>query len=733
MDDESSEASSVTSATSHGQSVSIKSGHSSVANRSNTSGIETSMSADWERQQKELQENDRWEKSVDMIPTSLQDQFKAFFAPYGVILKVSVLKLLSKLDWKQIECEKIYNMLIIAPSENIKEFVELLTHFSGSKQVLNAAAELFSHLNKEEIQELLIRMPRQDVLYLMDICRFLSIELIEDLAELIHHFTTTEVLKRIHYINEPMAKFCRVCRLRRSKDLEVRLMNNQIPALPLYGLLPMTGTLSLYHKERMWDAVDERGMKVPKPRMWAADDEKGFTVDAERGVVMFNRSVVDLTRICEKCLIDAHQAVTSDTRFIDLYNIPAANRKELLKSLRDKELKIAELVGKVTEERMNRKARHFSLQALALHRHGTTQEREEAEYNERLRQRTLLREKELADKEKMIAKAMAFDPKILSQDRRELTYSLGVQVHRSQLKYHIGFDKNNPVPTEREHPHSWRLKQNDFDGTPLTVDAASKRFGTANPEPHVQFETLKNWKVEAQAAHAEYLKDCAVIEKKQRDAEFVEFQQHVLYVDRREKRMARKEELLKRQLEIEEQARLDRRAADRDARKAMRIAGYEAAERALMASEDEFSLKLRFYMWERDVQGMEREQMWNEEMEQCAVDRFWGFEVMSNKAFLEAQRLKEFYDKRTQEMRELCARSNIIRPFKLDAATAESQRLAVIKAKGGNFTGVLRRAIERENARIYEQKLHTQTLRDAESRASQRARFVGADMEEFFG
>jgi hypothetical protein len=165
----------------------------------------------------------------------------------------------------------------------------------------------------------------------------------------------------------------------------------------------------------------------------------------------------------------------------------------------------------------------------------------------------------------------------------------------------------------------------------------------------------------------------------------------------------------------------------------MRIAGYEAAERALMAIEDEHSLKHRKYMWESQIQSEERENMWHEEMEQCAVDRFWGFEVRSRKKFLEAQRLKEFYDKRTSEMRDMCARSNIIRPFKLDAATAESQRIAVLKAKGGHFHGVLRRAIEAEDARLLDKKFNTKKIREEETKASQASRFAGADMDEYFG
>jgi len=139
--------------------------------------------------------------------------------------------------------------------------------------------------------------------------------------------------------------------------------------------------------------------------------------------------------------------------------------------------------------------------------------------------------------------------------------------------------------------------------------------------------------------------------------------------------MERRKKRLERALEREEEDRVARRAAERAQRCALRIAGYEANERRLMEIEDDRSLMHRFYLWEPAQEDDARESMWDAELEQCELDRFWGFEVFEARKRAEEERLREFYRNRVREVNELLVMTEAIRPFKLEAGDVEDFRV----------------------------------------------------------
>ena len=100
---------------------------------------------------------------------------------------------------------------------------------------------------------------------------------------------------------------------------------------------------------------------------------------------------------------------------------------------------------------------------------------------------------------------------------------------------------------------------------------------------------------------------------------------------------------LRRTLDLEEQARIDKRKADKNARAAIRYAKLEAQERFNMEMEDYWSNKYRFQEWENIQISREREGMWYEECEQCATDSFWGFDVEIARLMAINEKYKEFY------------------------------------------------------------------------------------------
>jgi hypothetical protein len=81
--------------------------------------------------------------------------------------------------------------------------------------------------------------------------------------------------------------------------------------------------------------------------------------------------------------------------------------------------------------------------------------------------------------------------------------------------------------------------------------------------------------------HAQHERRVEELAARRREAELKELADQKEYVDKRIKRLKRKEENTARILEIEEQARIDKRAADKQARMLLRVAKMEANERFL--------------------------------------------------------------------------------------------------------------------------------------------------------
>lgn len=188
------------------------------------------------------------------------------------------------------------------------------------------------------------------------------------------------------------------------------------------------------------------------------------------------------------------------------------------------------------------------------------------------------------------------------------------------------------------------------------------------------FETLNKWKTELLLAQQEYEFDLAEIARKKREAELKQYEERILYIASRTERLKRKQELMRRTLILEEEARIDRRAAEKAARRALRIAGYEKAERELMEIEDDRSYKLRFYTWECGLAELERENMWNEECDQCAVDRFWGLDLYQAELDAHAAKVRKYYEERVEFMKIKCQIAKIIAPdrFTIEAEAGES-------------------------------------------------------------
>lgn len=98
-----------------------------------------------------------------------------------------------------------------------------------------------------------------------------------------------------------------------------------------------------------------------------------------------------------------------------------------------------------------------------------------------------------------------------------------------------------------------------------------------------------------------------------------------------------------------EKNRLFEREMAKEARRKLRFEQYLQYERGCMAEEDYRSYLYREYYHEQQREWSEREAMFNEELEQTEIDRFWGFDSFHHRFRREEDRLHDVY---IQQLRE---------------------------------------------------------------------------------
>ncbi len=168
-------------------------------------------------------------------------------------------------------------------------------------------------------------------------------------------------------------------------------------------------------------------------------------------------------------------------------------------------------------------------------------------------------------------------------------------------------------------------------------------------------------------AHNEFLREQRELERRRREANTKECEDLRDYVDNRILRLNRARLRMVYQQEREEDERITRRAEERRQRREERIARYEAIERGFMEAEDFLAAQCRIDDWERAREATERENMYNEEMDQREVDRFWGLDLFEANKRAELERLRQFYVERVKKTNEKLMFAKVVNEFSVEA------------------------------------------------------------------
>jgi hypothetical protein len=601
----------------------------------------------FEREIQEILDLEVWETRAALIPDKLKQPLSALLLPYSTMQRIAIYKFLALFEWSEKDCQAMHDLLILTPADKVDWLTDKLNLYREQGH-LNFTFKFFCMFEEKVLREIYYVLPADLLDRAINMGRFLEPTDLDIFAYFINELGVKETLFTISECDEPFVKHCRLCRSRRVFNLENRLLQDQVPR----GMIRVTGALAIYDKSEVWSRADEMLFKF----------------DHAKGAVFFNGAAVDMMRICSKCLDDVLRAATTDCTDVAIHHLLAEERKPMLAELRRREQLVGDLVVNMAHERVRRRVRDFGIKSLETQRRGLRLEREaeEARVVARLKEA-----KRLADEEQYrvtMAGAMAVDQKWVDETLRAENKVLGKKVHLASMNYHPGFTAETPASTRREHPHSWKPAHFELDGTPVSAEGALARYRTAYKiKPDERLEELQDWKAQMLVNHEQHERRVAELAARRREADLKELADQREYVDKRIKRLKRKEENTARILEIEEQARIDKRAADKQARMLLRVAKMEANERFLMEIDDDLSLKRRFYEFELWREDVERENMWYEEAEQCGVDRFWGLDHEAALKQAEREKWVAWYDARVQKTRDKLIMSKQIRPFKIEA------------------------------------------------------------------
>ena len=263
------------------------------------------------------------------LPQQLQAEIEDTTKELSIPEKILMFKIIDEtLLWNERHVSIFNEVLLSVPHTHMAFVVSLMRDFI--RPVLLIFIRVVSSIDPYFSEELVTQISVGEIHKLFDVAQFLDETEINDMIAIIHKLSFRELLHMLDHCNEPMAKHCRLCRVKRIHELEFRLNEGQVPK----DIPQVPGNLPLYHS----------------PEVWQADDVQGYTFDIEKGLVFYFKQLVDMVRICDKCLVDVNRAASCDTRWEEFNHVPVDDRKTVLAELRERERSRSDLVTKLSHQ-----------------------------------------------------------------------------------------------------------------------------------------------------------------------------------------------------------------------------------------------------------------------------------------------------------------------------------------------------------------------------------------------
>ena len=591
---------------------------------------------------------------VSRLPPPLQPLYASFLPSVGIELRLAVLRFLHVWSFDPSTCSTFLDVSRrIAPKITLLSLIGILESFDHDPSIF---LKFLSALNEENLMAILSKEHSKDCQLIQTLFQFLSES---QRLLLIHHINTfdlNEFLSQLYDVQVNKRIKCSLCRLKRLRALEDRLLHNEVPD----AVMPVPGTLPMYS---------------PNYDAWKNPDYSDFSVkyvvgdrrDIEDASVYYNSSLIDFTIICDSCLHYVYEAICTRGRHVEFYHLEPEHRTAIRQQLRSDEVNLTFLLEKLSKERLKRRAREFCVEAVLQMQRGLKEERDERDLKEKNR---LLAEEEQrlqSERHEVIGKSSQTLEKWRMQEERSLAAQLKKRAALAAMTYHPSFggrDMECHMSASREHPLSWRLSHFERGAqidTPLSAEAATDVFGTAKYIPSINLKDLSGWKETMQTAMVEHEAREAERQRLHRSEELATYERHVSYVDERLQSLERRSHRKRMDGLITEEQRLASRHRDKANRRLARLRAAELRESELMGREDDRSCQLRRYHLEQRREEHELGLMRRQEKAQTRVDRFWGIDEAERVRRDEERRRRLAYEALVDKYRELCVMAKITR------------------------------------------------------------------------
>jgi hypothetical protein len=181
--------------------------------------------------------SEQWELCIENIPGHLQNLYAPFVAGLSFIVRVRLYQILESLHYTEEYCSIVLDVMKYVTSAdtqlqreqkgNCDQFIQFGYQLDVTRRPLYFY--ICRSLQNPQLTEFLTQTSFEIVQKLIEIAFYISEEEVKIMIQLILDLSVREFFSLIQLSNESFAKHCRLCRSKRSYNLEFRLIHQQIP------------------------------------------------------------------------------------------------------------------------------------------------------------------------------------------------------------------------------------------------------------------------------------------------------------------------------------------------------------------------------------------------------------------------------------------------------------------------------------------------------------------------
>ena len=599
-------------------------------------------------------EFEKWEQAFVRIPSSLQEAFGSYLANSKGEKYLSIMKLLSLVDYDLTNSENLLRILLSNSEENIETCMKTFFSLEGDLDCLRSSIHLFSAILPESLHQLL-KESEADIVFLLSLVRHTknSSEL-EQMAVFIQTISPSFFIHLIKLCNELKSEHCRLCRLRRLNDLEGRMHRTELKDI---NVSPKAHESS---DSKIWQAPDSKDF------VFKFILDKGAVIDAS---IFYHSSSVNMVQICDTCLGEVYAAIVSAGRREEIHHLNAQERHAAVQRMRQNERNIAYLMKTLSNERLKRRAKEMITELLKRKRRSDSHLLRQRKENEISANKARAFEENAIIKTKLLQDSSDYVHKWRAADAVSTGKCLQRKQELAALNHHPFYgdlDGRRHKEPIREHDLSCRLVAYDLTpegySIPVTPASAAAVFGTAVFETRVDRDELTALREANLATMKEYEMRLQEKNRLKMEAQLHEREFALSYVQNRLDCFERKEQRILFERQLKEADRITARKAEKAARREARLRANEEWESDRMVCEDMRAAQLRYDWSEHQRQKAALFSMRKQEHIQCLVDRFWGFDLAERLRREEEIKRKQYYDNLVERLRVTCVQVKIIKP-----------------------------------------------------------------------